>query len=405
MSLPVSVIVVSRDRPAELARCLTSLSQLDYRPFEVIVVANGVGLEAAARFPARLVAFDEPNISAARNAGILQAAGEVVAFIDDDAVAEPLWLHHLAGPFGNPEVAAAGGFVVGANGFSFEWTAGTVDRALTCGSLEVPQDRASLHRATPDRAIEIKGVNCAYRREVLAPLGGFDPNLAYYLDETELNLRLAAAGAQIAVVPMARVHHAKAASAIRRADRTPLSLWNIGASTALTLRRLNATGADMTAGEMRMTHHEEAKVAALTKTGRISVEEAGRLMASLLAGFRDGADRDLAPLVPLGKPEGAFRAWAAPPRQVQTFRGRFWRAARLHRAAMSHVKSGGIARVIRLSPTALFHRLRYLPDGYWLQTGGLFGKSLRTDPLWRFWRFSARCAREEEIIRAGFWKS
>lgn len=404
MSLPVSVIVVSRDRPAQLARCLASLSQLDYRPFEVIVVANGVGLEAAARFPARLVAFDEPNISAARNAGILQAAGEVVAFIDDDAVAEPLWLHHLAEPFGNPEVAAAGGFVVGANGFSFEWTAGTVDRTLTYGRLEVPQDRVSLHRGAPDCAIEIKGVNCAYRREVIAQLGGFDPNLAYYLDETELNLRLAATGAQIAVVPLARVHHAKAASAIRRSDRTPLSLWNIGASTALTLRR-HASVAQLAEGEARMTRHEETKLAVLLKAGRITADDSARLAASLRTGFRDGLDRELARLAPLGRSRGAFAQWPSPARQVRVFRGRSWQAVRLDREARAHVAAGGIARVIRLSPTSLFHRLRFLPEGYWLQTGGLFGKSLRSDPLWRFWQFSARCKREEDINRLGFWKS
>lgn len=173
--------------------------------------------------------------------------------------------------FGNPEVAAAGGFVVGANGFSFEWTAGTSHGTLTCGRLEVPQDRVSLHRGT-DRAIEIKGVNCAYRREVIAQLGGFDPNLAFYLDETELNLRLAATGAQIAVVPLARVHHAKAASAIRRSDRTPLSLWNIGASTALTLRR-HASVAQLAEGEARMTRHEETKLAVLLEAGRITADD------------------------------------------------------------------------------------------------------------------------------------
>jgi len=405
MSLSVSVIVVSRDRPAELARCLTSLSQLDYRPFEVIVVSNSAGLKVASRFPARLVAFDEPNISAARNAGIVQAAGEVVAFIDDDAVAEPLWLHHLAAPFVDPEVSAAGGFVVGANGFSFEWMAGTVDRSLTCGALEVPPDRASLHRAAPDRAIEIKGVNCAYRRGVLARLGGFDPNLAYYLDETELNLRLAALGALVAVVPMARVHHAKAQSAIRRADRIPLSLWNIGASTALTLRRQSATKPELAAGEARMIRHEEDKVATLSKAGRITADEGTRLMAGLAEGFREGSGRDLSSLVPLGPPREAFREWPSPARQVRTFWGRAWQSAGLHRAAKAQVASGGIARVIRLSPTTFFHRLRFVPDGYWLQTGGLFGKSQRSDPLWRFWRFSARCAREEERNRSGFWKS
>jgi hypothetical protein len=384
------VIVVSRHRAAALRRCLAwRCNSRIIRRFEVIVVADPAldSKPPRAFRHALLVALDEANISAARNAGIWRRRPSSGAgwwpSSTDDAVAEP---------------------VVGANGFSFEWTAGTVDRTLTYGRLEVPQDRVSLHRGAPDCAIEIKGVNCAYRREVIAQLGGFDPNLAYYLDETELNLRLAATGAQIAVVPLARVHHAKAASAIRRSDRTPLSLWNIGASTALTLRR-HASVAQLAEGEARMTRHEETKLAVLLKAGRITADDSARLAASLRTGFRDGLDRELAPLAPLGRSRGAFAQWPSPARQVRVFRGRSWQAVRLDREARAHVAAGGIARVIRLSPTSLFHRLRFLPEGYWLQTGGLFGKSLRSDPLWRFWQFSARCKREEDINRLGFWKS
>ena len=58
-------------------------------------------------------------------------------FIDDDAVAEPHWLTHLAAPFVDPAVDAAGGFVVGANGISLEWAGGTVDRNLVTGALDL----------------------------------------------------------------------------------------------------------------------------------------------------------------------------------------------------------------------------------------------------------------------------
>ncbi|MEP5155405.1 glycosyltransferase family A protein, partial [Planktotalea sp.] len=91
MSTPsVSVIVVSRGRAADLPLCLTGISQLDYPEFEVVLVADKDGMEAARDLSffedLKCVAFEEANISAARNLGIAEAAGEIVAFIDDDAV-------------------------------------------------------------------------------------------------------------------------------------------------------------------------------------------------------------------------------------------------------------------------------------------------------------------------------
>lgn len=89
-----SVIVVSRHRPAALRRCVISLQQQDHPDFEVIIVADpqGIAIVNEMGLTIKLVGFDEPNISAARNAGLRVATGDVIAFIDDDAVAEPTWL-------------------------------------------------------------------------------------------------------------------------------------------------------------------------------------------------------------------------------------------------------------------------------------------------------------------------
>jgi glycosyltransferase involved in cell wall biosynthesis len=99
----ISVVIVSRGRPASLSLCLMGVARLVYAPYEIVVVADALGLEAARALPfaaaLKLVAFDEANISAARNAGVLAAGGEIIAFIDDDAVPEPAWLAHFAAAF------------------------------------------------------------------------------------------------------------------------------------------------------------------------------------------------------------------------------------------------------------------------------------------------------------------
>lgn len=122
-SPPVSVVVVSRERPDALMRCLNGLAQLDYPLFEIVCVACPAGIAALSARPdaerIKTVVFDRPNISEARNLGITEAAGEIVAFIDDDAVPEPLWLWHLTAPFSEPNVAAKVDMLLAAMGFPF----------------------------------------------------------------------------------------------------------------------------------------------------------------------------------------------------------------------------------------------------------------------------------------------
>ena len=109
MSAPsVSVVIVSHGRPESLLWCLSALAGVAYQPFEIVVVADLAACAYVGESPyagrIKLVAFEEPNIAAARNKGVAEAAGEIIAFIDDDAAAEPLWLHHLVSGFKLPEV-------------------------------------------------------------------------------------------------------------------------------------------------------------------------------------------------------------------------------------------------------------------------------------------------------------
>jgi O-antigen biosynthesis protein len=111
-----SVVVCTRHRPAELERCLVGLRQLDYPHYEVIVVDNTPGDENVSRLAeaagARLVVEATVGLSRARNIGARKASGELVAFIDDDAFAQPTWLGAHAAAFGDPSVAATTGRIL-----------------------------------------------------------------------------------------------------------------------------------------------------------------------------------------------------------------------------------------------------------------------------------------------------
>ena len=91
-----SVIVCTRHRPDLLARCLASLASMDGPEPETIVVDNTEGdretKRVTARAGARYVVETRVGLSRARNTGIDAATGELIAFLDDDAIADSAWL-------------------------------------------------------------------------------------------------------------------------------------------------------------------------------------------------------------------------------------------------------------------------------------------------------------------------
>src|SRR5205085_10184984 len=96
-----------------LDQCLRSLLDLDYPDYEVIVVDDGSADDTPAilaRFPG-VRAVRQPNrgLSVARNVGLREATGEVVAYTDSDCFADPDWLAHLVYQLQQSGAAAVGG--------------------------------------------------------------------------------------------------------------------------------------------------------------------------------------------------------------------------------------------------------------------------------------------------------
>jgi len=393
---PVSVIIVSRERPEALKLCLTGVARLAYTPpYEVIVVADAVGIAAAQSFPfangLKLVPFDAANISAARNLGVNHAGGIIVAFIDDDAVPEPLWLHHLTAPFANPYIAATGGYVRGRNGISYQWKARAVNalgetRELSLTSPNSPD-------LTEGEAIKLEGTNMAFRRDVLARIGGFDPVFRFYKDETDLCMRLAQEGHQTRLTPLAEVHHAYAPSARRKANRAVRDLTEIGASSTLFLRK-HAPKADWSARQAALRQEQQYRLCAQRKDRLIKAGDMPRLMQTYDDGCTDGEHRPLKPLSPLGPPAKFRPFFSLSTGEHHVLSGRIWSARRLKRRAAKLAAEGHTVSLYIFTHTALFHTVRFQPQGYWKQRGGLFGRSDRSQPMFRLTHLRARTAAE-----------
>jgi glycogen(starch) synthase len=221
--IKVSVVISTLDRADQLEGTLESLRHIRYPAFEAVVVhgpCRDRTAEVLARFaPAiRIGTCPAANLAMSRNIGIAMARGEVVAFLDDDAIPEPDWLDRLAPAFADPRVGAAGGFIRDHDGVRFQHQAIVADRLGEARSFpQLPRDPGSGRYFSPT------GTNIAVRRAALLRIGGFDEEYAYFLEETDVNLRLTDAGWRLVSVPDAEVHHKFAASnrAWRTANVTP----------------------------------------------------------------------------------------------------------------------------------------------------------------------------------------
>lgn len=115
-TLTVSVVICTKNRPANLRECLSAVARLDPMPNEVLVVDNTPGnkeTEGLSReFGARYVVEPVPGLSRARNRGLAECDTEIVAFLDDDAIPTPDWLGILVAPFADNRMAASTGRVI-----------------------------------------------------------------------------------------------------------------------------------------------------------------------------------------------------------------------------------------------------------------------------------------------------
>jgi GT2 family glycosyltransferase len=205
---PVSIVVCSFNGAATLGECLDGIARLDYPDRETIVVDDGstdaTAAIAAARAGVRVIRTDNRGLSAARNAGLAAATGELVAYMDDDAYPDPQWLRYAALALADPAHAGVGGPNLPVPG----------DGLVAESVANAPG--GPVHVLLSDTVAEhIPGCNMVFRRDRLQAVGGFDPRFRVAGDDVDVCWRLQARGWTLGFHAAAVVWHHRRGS-VRR---------------------------------------------------------------------------------------------------------------------------------------------------------------------------------------------
>lgn len=180
----------------------------------IVVIDHNDELLTRAReaFPAaRVVSNDgRRGLSDARNHGVLAASAALVAFLDDDARADPTWLERLSQAYDDPDVMGVGGSAAPswATNRRPRWFPEEFDWVIGCSYRGLPNRRAPIRN--------FLGCNMSFRREAFTIAGGFDTAVGRVGtqpvggEETEfcIRLRRRRPGTVLVYEPSARVLHA-----------------------------------------------------------------------------------------------------------------------------------------------------------------------------------------------------
>ncbi|TXS54665.1 glycosyltransferase family 2 protein [Streptomyces sp. uw30] len=223
--ISVVICVYTQDRWADILAACESVRQQSWPALEILLVVDhnrklldrldhryekykATGHRGP---PVRVLPNTGPRgLSAGRNSGIAASRGTVVAFLDDDAVAEQDWLRHMASAYTDPRVMAVGGRTVPAwaSGHRPAWFPPEFDWVVGCAYKGLPQGRAPVRN--------VLGGNASYRRTAFDAVGGFATGIGRDGDkrplgceETEFCIRLTRATPEAVLLldDRAVIHH------------------------------------------------------------------------------------------------------------------------------------------------------------------------------------------------------
>jgi GT2 family glycosyltransferase len=197
----ISVVIVAYGSAEALAGTLPALAAELQPGDEVIVVDNGStdgSAEVAREYGRVIESAENLGFPAACNLGAKDARGELLVFLNPDAVPERGWGEAIRRPLDGPWVGWQGLVVSGG--------------AVNASALEVHFTGVAwasvAHVDTPQEVTAVSGACLAVRAAEFRAIGGFAEGFFLYHEDVDLSLRLRLAGGRLGIEPAARVEHA-----------------------------------------------------------------------------------------------------------------------------------------------------------------------------------------------------
>ncbi len=190
----VVISTYTKDRLSYVLDCIDSLQNQSLQPKEVLLVLDSdVDLitfyKAHVPSDVKFIVSNGIGLSNARNAGIKNSNEDLIAFIDDDAIADEKWLENLAKNYGNPDIVGVGGLIkpLWESGQP-KWFPEELNWLVGCSYKGLPEHKTYVRNPI--------GCNMSFRKKVLEEVGYFRSDVGRFGkkllagEEPEISMRI-----------------------------------------------------------------------------------------------------------------------------------------------------------------------------------------------------------------------
>jgi glycosyltransferase involved in cell wall biosynthesis len=287
----VSVVICTYNRRDHLERVLDYLGEQSSGDFEVVVVdgpSEDGTKELLEQYQTKVKIGNNPerNLSKSRNIGLELASGDIVAFIDDDALPFDDWIESIIQEYGARPLTTVGlgGPAYYAGTFWFQAEDNGINRfaeaKVNIASSLIGKDGWYRYNT---------GTNATFRADVLRSAGGFDEQFDYYLDESEVCFRLQLQGGLIGYSPNIVVRH-EFAQSHNRLGKLNYNWLTICKNTTYFIAAYSGlAGAALTKYiDERMSTERIAPIKAALAAGEINQRDHDRHVDAIKSGVKQG---------------------------------------------------------------------------------------------------------------------